>query len=119
MPSWNGSASPCRRATGPPRGGRSTSRPSPTDGRVARPSGVVCASPGGVADDLPLAAGEIGERALVVDQLLAEHGVADAEDACGEDAGVLGVADGHRRHRSEEHTSELQSLMRISYAVFC
>src|SRR3546814_10564260 len=23
------------------------------------------------------------------------------------------------RHRSEEHTSELQSLMRISYAVFC
>src|SRR3546814_4200267 len=25
----------------------------------------------------------------------------------------------HRRRRSEEHTSELQSLMRISYAVFC
>src|SRR3546814_9575721 len=25
----------------------------------------------------------------------------------------------HRRDRSEEHTSELQSLMRISYAVFC
>src|SRR3546814_7777169 len=24
-----------------------------------------------------------------------------------------------RRSRSEEHTSELQSLMRISYAVFC
>src|SRR3546814_4866681 len=24
-----------------------------------------------------------------------------------------------RRFRSEEHTSELQSLMRISYAVFC
>src|SRR3546814_4065716 len=24
-----------------------------------------------------------------------------------------------RRERSEEHTSELQSLMRISYAVFC
>src|SRR3546814_9897778 len=24
-----------------------------------------------------------------------------------------------RVHRSEEHTSELQSLMRISYAVFC
>src|SRR3546814_8041340 len=30
-------------------------------------------------------------------------------------------ADVHRgrHHRSEEHTSELQSLMRISYAVFC
>src|SRR3546814_14146200 len=26
---------------------------------------------------------------------------------------------GVRRLRSEEHTSELQSLMRISYAVFC
>src|SRR3546814_16521057 len=35
------------------------------------------------------------------------------------------AADGGQRHRdldrlrSEEHTSELQSLMRISYAVFC
>src|SRR3546814_3207853 len=27
--------------------------------------------------------------------------------------------DGGRMVRSEEHTSELQSLMRISYAVFC
>src|SRR3546814_7948497 len=26
---------------------------------------------------------------------------------------------GRLLHRSEEHTSELQSLMRISYAVFC
>src|SRR3546814_2040464 len=26
---------------------------------------------------------------------------------------------GHEELRSEEHTSELQSLMRISYAVFC
>src|SRR3546814_949830 len=25
----------------------------------------------------------------------------------------------HKAYRSEEHTSELQSLMRISYAVFC
>src|SRR3546814_8993497 len=43
---------------------------------------------------------------ILFDQLLeAEH-----------DAGAaLGVG----RGRSEEHTSELQSLMRISYAVFC
>src|SRR3546814_4846054 len=27
--------------------------------------------------------------------------------------------DSHQGERSEEHTSELQSLMRISYAVFC
>src|SRR3546814_9464444 len=35
----------------------------------------------------------------------------------------LGTERGHRGRedlrRSEEHTSELQSLMRISYAVFC
>src|SRR3546814_2449311 len=29
------------------------------------------------------------------------------------------AADVYRAKRSEEHTSELQSLMRISYAVFC
>src|SRR3546814_5490115 len=37
-------------------------------------------------------------------------------------ASVSGVSSkplGVRRKRSEEHTSELQSLMRISYAVFC
>src|SRR3546814_3438359 len=28
-------------------------------------------------------------------------------------------AEAHAADRSEEHTSELQSLMRISYAVFC
>ena len=33
---------------------------------------------------------------------------------------VRGSAEGGaRRRRSEEHTSELQSLRRISYAVFC
>src|SRR3546814_5163758 len=32
----------------------------------------------------------------------------------------LSVTNSHAMlHRSEEHTSELQSLMRISYAVFC
>src|SRR3546814_20562015 len=30
-----------------------------------------------------------------------------------------GDDEGCRHRRSEEHTSELQSLMRISYAVFC
>src|SRR3546814_15805388 len=46
-------------------------------------------------------------------------------DDIAEMAGFVGGA--HRelieielaQHRSEEHTSELQSLMRISYAVFC
>src|SRR3546814_7187088 len=46
--------------------------------------------------------------------------------SAGIDAGSTGDADLHhsgdckvRTNRSEEHTSELQSLMRISYAVFC
>src|SRR3546814_3202897 len=41
---------------------------------------------------------------------------------CGSAGGLAGgAARGgiERRCRSEEHTSELQSLMRISYAVFC
>src|SRR3546814_3467420 len=33
--------------------------------------------------------------------------------------GVGGAISGRGDLRSEEHTSELQSLMRISYAVFC
>src|SRR3546814_10399059 len=36
-----------------------------------------------------------------------------AANVANRDLGLLGII------RSEEHTSELQSLMRISYAVFC
>src|SRR3546814_10339894 len=35
------------------------------------------------------------------------------------DMGGAGAVAGAMLARSEEHTSELQSLMRISYAVFC
>src|SRR3546814_1438778 len=50
------------------------------------------------------------------------RGIRLASDGCpGGEAGTPHVA--HRcrprPRRSEEHTSELQSLMRISYAVFC
>src|SRR3546814_3907342 len=34
-------------------------------------------------------------------------------------SGALSFEEGLKLVRSEEHTSELQSLMRISYAVFC
>src|SRR3546814_3209787 len=47
---------------------------------------------------------------------LVAHGHRAAHHRAGETAKILvGSAD----PRSEEHTSELQSLMRISYAVFC
>src|SRR3546814_2069212 len=45
-----------------------------------------------------------------------------AERACGRRGVVeddLGATAQANHRRSEEHTSELQSLMRISYAVFC
>src|SRR3546814_1368835 len=60
--------------------------------------------------------------ALTLDAALAEmdtapHRPLPAYDDHATDA-LLTVA-WMRKHRSEEHTSELQSLMRISYAVFC
>src|SRR3546814_8930635 len=72
------------------------------------------------------------EEGLVDGQRLDQR--REGQHALADRAPGLGVfrhlgADDHRvgtglqrlehRHRSEEHTSELQSLMRISYAVFC
>src|SRR3546814_20273442 len=62
---------------------------------------------GGVGAGDEIAAGVVGEAG----------DAAVAVDGLGEPSGgVVGEALGVR---SEEHTSELQSLMRISYAVFC
>src|SRR3546814_9306465 len=54
------------------------------------------------------------------------HGVRVAAGAAAAAGGLTGVETGRPASkplelpaRSEEHTSELQSLMRISYAVFC
>src|SRR3546814_7132436 len=46
--------------------------------------------------------------------------VRQVADAIGlHDVAKLAMKGGDTEVRSEEHTSELQSLMRISYAVFC
>src|SRR3546814_9955020 len=57
----------------------------------------------------------LGALSLAVDAA-ARAAETDAGEPIGADRGG-----GHRNPpgRSEEHTSELQSLMRISYAVFC
>src|SRR3546814_16259377 len=47
----------------------------------------------------------------------AEHRADRLDDRFGDP--VAAVLDAGGGDRSEEHTSELQSLMRISYAVFC
>src|SRR3546814_1214845 len=61
-------------------------------------------------------------RAAGVDVLALELvlvGIGDRVDDEIERAPGVGEGVEDRVHRSEEHTSELQSLMRISYAVFC
>src|SRR3546814_3660940 len=76
-----------------------------------------------IADDEPLARERL--RLLLAEhpdlQLVAEAGDGrEALHACAEhDADLVLLDIAMPGIRSEEHTSELQSLMRISYAVFC
>src|SRR3546814_3864061 len=60
----------------------------------------------------------LGQRAqLALAMFAVQRGVERGEQPFGRDR--LGEIVGGAGPRSEEHTSELQSLMRISYAVFC
>src|SRR3546814_4413606 len=59
-----------------------------------------------------------GLRASCVGSLAA-RGIAQAEFVAQLQVVAVLAPAGGDRDRSEEHTSELQSLMRISYAVFC
>src|SRR3546814_8786761 len=60
-----------------------------------------------VVEAARMAVGDKGVGAFdAADQIIGDEQVEDSVNAV-------------RRNRSEEHTSELQSLMRISYAVFC
>src|SRR3546814_7334330 len=47
------------------------------------------------------------------------YGAGGATTMSKKSSGTAAVPPSHGSSRSEEHTSELQSLMRISYAVFC
>src|SRR3546814_7520316 len=60
--------------------------------------------------ELAALVGQVGEARLML--MTALTLADDLETVQGEIAAM-------RAERSEEHTSELQSLMRISYAVFC
>src|SRR3546814_10564612 len=58
-------------------------------------------------------------RHLTGDQWSFDFKAAGNKAPIGERQIPLGFANSKKFARSEEHTSELQSLMRISYAVFC
>src|SRR3546814_7814463 len=63
---------------------------------------------------------EIGdEPAVIVAGQGPPRQEAEAMGACVIEPVLQGTAGAGAPVRSEEHTSELQSLMRISYAVFC
>src|SRR3546814_4686487 len=101
-------------------------------GLYAIAAGQPLAAESGVGEVLPDALDGAGQHALQA------HGVGVADDGvvgfgggdgcvhfffflllCAGGATRLPVLPGWSSARSEEHTSELQSLMRISYAVFC
>src|SRR3546814_3570512 len=82
--------------------------------------------PRGGRADPDLAAGRFRTRQRVAQPLLLAALPAALRDRGRRDPAHLGAAysgflqpDRRGSERSEEHTSELQSLMRISYAVFC
>src|SRR3546814_4375804 len=81
--------------------------------RISDGSSDVCSSDLGVF--AKLIARFIGQKGAVK---IAREGIAGLDDRL-----ELGIGERARgpllEKRSEEHTSELQSLMRISYAVFC
>src|SRR3546814_2262509 len=81
---------------------------------------------------LPYACGEVAARPLFDDRLFVAFPEGEEPPPASispdqiDERRLLLLEDGHclkdhalAARRSEEHTSELQSLMRISYAVFC
>src|SRR3546814_5441109 len=95
--------------------------------RVVAQDVAILGGPGlglvGVAEDVLLHAAVLGHEAPLqagreaCAAAAAQAGLLDHLDHVGR-RDLLGQ-DLAQRLRSEEHTSELQSLMRISYAVFC
>src|SRR3546814_5120161 len=98
--------------------------PGPPGHQLERPGGDLLAGPGD-ADDDALAPSLVStfkglpHRLHVADALEGVVGAAAGQLDQMRHQVALDVLWVHEVGRSEEHTSELQSLMRISYAVFC
>src|SRR3546814_6924883 len=87
-------------------------RSTPTD--TLFPYTTLCRSPGTVKIEPAFQKARIGAILARENEDRARLGVTLGEHHA-EPAGIVHPPE----QRSEEHTSELQSLMRISYAVFC
>src|SRR3546814_5296472 len=75
---------------------------------------------GGVVDTLGLAAfSRLTTSAVISSEFAAWMVAPRARAIFAPFSRMIAVMIGWAASRSEEHTSELQSLMRISYAVFC
>src|SRR3546814_10112462 len=87
------------------------------------PYTTLCRSAGRIAADAVDDLGVGCDIAAHDAERLAQRALDDVDTVCGlvavGDAAAARTVHAHRVDRSEEHTSELQSLMRISYAVFC
>src|SRR3546814_6133221 len=87
---------------------------------MARPQNLLAMDAAGASCSVALwAAGRVAVRRFAtMARGQSEHLVPMIAEVMGEWGGGLADLDA-LAVRSEEHTSELQSLMRISYAVFC
>src|SRR3546814_1720105 len=93
---------------------------------LARAGGEVARHLLGIGDLLDLVTDQHGDRAAGRAPAGFAVAIGDGDRCAGKpqfhrpaEAAAGGFALFRHRLRSEEHTSELQSLMRISYAVFC
>src|SRR3546814_6179679 len=86
----------------------------PTDTPFPYPS-LFRSHPGGLTTGLALGTDVLDQPVALQRGDMGAHGIVRQPHRAGQGGnGVAGSA-----KRTEEHTSELQSLMRISYAVFC
>src|SRR3546814_3185998 len=81
-----------------------------------RSTGGISIKPAGGMEDMKWDMGGAGAVVGTMKALALRKAKANVIGVCGL---VENMPDGNAQRRSEEHTSELQSLMRSSYAVFC
>src|SRR3546814_2071501 len=90
-------------------------------GRTAPGGAALYAGAGGLAENIEIVITLVGGSPVSLASLLGLQDEAITLVAIdpAEAMRAVAIVLEHAAFRSEEHTSELQSLMRISYAVFC